>query len=610
MNDNMRSVTALLFLALCINAGTSFSRTQQASRRIRKEVITVIDSIRGFQREVVEYNIADAIRNYFIPYTSLESVGKITFDYLDISGKPIRATTPEITDIQIPSTSFYSCSRARKIAIKENSSFRVQYTSTCSDLLMLCKLHFSWIMAVDTFYYELRIPAGYHLAFNVSSPEMLSYFKVDTVISPKFHIYSFTAVQKFRSEPTPWIKNDNSIRKKYCIARILITPEKFAGRESVYFNQRLSSMYTNSVHLSDQSKILIDNITRNCTSDDSVINTLIKFIRAKIKYLDVEIGYGYFVPDEVNDVLNERQGDCKGMSNLLCQALRSKGIEAYMAATASILHECDMDFPSLSSSDHMICVVRSGEDWLFLDPTDKAGFNNVISPSIQGRTAFIIGYRDGLFVSIPVVKPDLNAESFRYRLKATDNIIGGILAYTASGGSMGWLNQVLSMTGTSGKERIATEIIRQWVQNSIPSNPLIFSYTDSVSLSCDIRFGPSIYIITPGTGYLSLGFLPVPVSFTQQDLSGCDILLDHSILKKVNAVIDLGKDVSSLKFPGAAFHEGGFHFNLSCKPEKNLVIINYTFRYDNNIIREEDIPMYKKFRDFIDLTLKQVISIK
>jgi hypothetical protein len=254
--------------------------------------------------------------------------------------------------------------------------------------------------------------------------------------------------------------------------------------------------------------------------------------------------------------------------------------------------------------------VRSGEDWLFLDPTDKAANRNVISPGIQGRTAFIIGYHDGLFVSIPVVKPDLNAESFRYRLKATDNIIGGTLAYTASGGSMGWLNQVLSMTGTSGKERIATEIIRQWVQNSIPSNPLIFQHADSVSLSCDIHFGPSIYIITPGISYLSFGFLAVPVSFTQQDLTGCDILLEHSILKKVNAVIDLGKDMSSLKFPGAAFHEGGFHFDLSGNAEQNLVFISYTFRYDDNIIKEENIPQFRKFLDFIDVTLKQVISIK
>jgi hypothetical protein len=588
-----------------------FPQDQQDARRIRKEIITILDSVNGFRREVVEYNISGTAKYYYIPYTSLESIGKIDFDYLDKSGKSIHSFTKEINDVQIPTQSFYTCSRAKAITLKENASFRVQYTNECSDLLLLSSLHFLWIMPVDTFYYELRIPAGYHLFFNVPYPEMLAYFKVDSLRYRNLQIYSFTAVPKIKSLHTsPRHLNDNSIRKKASMARIIITPEKFAGRESVYFNNRLSSMYTNSIHLSDSSRIIIENITVNCPSDDSVINSLLNFIQEKIKYLDVEVGYGYFVPDEVNNVLNERQGDCKGMSNLLCQALRSKGIEAYLAATASITHDCDMNFPSFSSCNHMICAVKSGDGWLFLDPTDKEGTHGKISRWIQGRTTFIIGYHDGIFVPVPVEKPELNMERFNYRLKVHNNMLEGTFTYTGSGGAMESLHQMFSLTNQTGKEHFAEEIIRQWVQNSIPSTPLITQYFDSITLRCDIRFHPSVYVITPGTGYLSLGFLPSPFSFTNQDLTGCDILLGHSILKKVNVVIDPGKNISILKFSGAAFHESGFHFDLSCESERNLLFISYTFRYDDNIIREKDIPGYKKFEEFIDSALKQVISVK
>jgi hypothetical protein len=607
----MRCILLILLSGLYFLVGGVYSQNQPGLQRVRREVITVRDSVLGFHREVQEENVAGPYKTYYIPFTSLESIHKVDFTFLDKSGKPVHSKAPEIRDIQVPSMNFYTCLRAKSIELTESSAFRVQYSSDCADLMLLSALYFSGSMPVDTFFYELRLPAGYHLAFDLPNPEMLAYFRIDSIRERKLQIYSITAVPKIKSRPISFRQpEDNLIRKKTCMARIIVTQQQFAGYESIYFNRRLSAMYNNSLQLKDSSIMLIDSLTRNYADKDSVIAQLINFIRKKIKYLDMEVGYGSYIPDEVNKVLKERQGDCKGMSNLLCQALRHKGIDAYLALTASMVHGCDMNFPSIASCDHMICVVKSGKFWTFLDPTDKEGVSGIVSPGIQGRTAFILGYHGGVFVPVPVERPSVNAESFNYRLKLSDNILEGTIDYTAKGASREVACQWLSSTNYSGNELVANYIIRQWIQNLIPSNPQVTQNTDSINLRYDIRFGPSIYIATPGTGYLSLGFLPAPVRFTKQELAGCDILLGHSLLRTVNVVIDFGKNISMLKFPGVEYKEGGFNFDLSCSMEGNYAFIKYRFRYDDNIVSEGCIPMYRKFEAFLDSTLKQVISIK
>ena len=602
---------SILFFFIFFSAFLFIQEPLHAQGRIHREIITIRDTIQGFRKEVVEENNTPSNGDVFmIPYSSLETIKKIELSYFDERGKPVLDHSPAIEDIQVPSKNFFTCLRAKSITLKGKSQFRITYTSECRDLLLLTSLPFSGFMQVDTFSYELRIPSGYHLKHDLVSREMLSSLKVDSIIEKRFTIYHFTAVPKIRSKPYQYgQKEAQSLRKKFGMVRLIITPEKFIDIELNYFNTRLKTMFKASGELNEKSRKTIDSLAGDTRSIDSVIDSLIIFIRKKVKYLDMEVGYGSFIPDNPNDVLNERQGDCKGMANLLCLALRSKGIEAYLALTSSLGHQCDMNFPSFASGNHMICSVKRNDQWIFLDPTDKEGIAGKVSPGIQGRTAFIVGYQGGIFVPIPLEKPEVNAERFSFELQLVNNFLQGNCIYSCTGGSMEDINRALSTAGFSGKEYYAKEIMQQWIPNSIPSNILIHPTGDTVSLSTEIRFGPSSFIKTDHSGYLSLSVLPPPLRFIMQQTDGCDILLGHTISKRVLMTIDFGKDISIAELPDASFHEGKFKFTLSSRKQGSKAFLEYSFSFDDNIIREEEFDQYRRFDEFIDKTLKRVITV-
>ncbi len=607
-------MTRIIFLLLIFqfsNPDQVCSSNDTEPRRVRKEVITVRDTILGFRREIIEENFTNPQGDYWIPYTSLESVQKIDINYIRVGGKPVHRKAFSIQDVQVPSSAFYTCLRAKTIHLEQNAAFRISYITECSDLFLLSSLNFTGSMPVDTFSYEVRVPAGYHLAYNIPFPEMLSFFHIDTLTDRKYNRYLFTGVPKIKYKNSLFPQADNkTIRKKACEVRIIITPSQYTGRESEYFNDLLQSKYSGSQYLNDASKILIDSITRGCYSPDSMTAVLTSFIRKKIKYLDMEVGVGAFVPDNPGDVLKERQGDCKGMSNLLCQALRRKGVEAYLGITATIIHRNDMNFPSLSSADHMICVVKAGDRWLFLDPTDKLSDLTSVSCGIQGRKVFVIGYQRGVYLTVPMEPSSGNADSFYFDLKIQDKRVVGTLTYSAKGGPNEILQHTCSSVPFSRRELLLNEVIRSWVASSVPSASSLNQNGDSVSLRCNILLSPSIFVNTPAISYLSLAFLPKPMHRLQQIKAGCDIITGHTIMRSVTVRIDFGADNAPLKFPMKSYNDGLFSFEFTGYQNKNIAEIRYIFRYENNVIPEIEFQQFKNFGSFIDKTLQQVIECR
>jgi len=84
-------------------------------------------------------------------------------------------------------------------------------------------------------------------------------------------------------------------------------------------------------------------------------------------------------PRDVNEVLKNKQGDCKDISNLFCQMLNYAGISAHPALTSTISHLYQADFPSLSSFNHMISSVQYDGQFLGIDLTPFGKDYSVVS---------------------------------------------------------------------------------------------------------------------------------------------------------------------------------------------------------------------------------------
>lgn len=120
------------------------------------------------------------------------------------------------------------------------------------------------------------------------------------------------------------------------------------------------------------------------------------------------------------------------MAFLLYNALNYFGIEAYLAISATMTHRFEMDFPSVSSGNHMICVTKDKNDnYLFLDATEATGYYKNPSRFTQGTNVFVINDgEEGNVLQVPVVRSDENKIAIVYDIYELDNSLEGFYSFT------------------------------------------------------------------------------------------------------------------------------------------------------------------------------------
>jgi len=95
----------------------------------------------------------------------------------------------------------------------------------------------------------------------------------------------------------------------------------------------------------------------------------LQFVQDEIRYTGLEAGIGGYKPRNPADVFEQRFGDCKDKSLLLCYILKELGIEAYPALVNTSDRKGILDWlPSPNAFDH--CVVQVRQDGVYwYDPT-------------------------------------------------------------------------------------------------------------------------------------------------------------------------------------------------------------------------------------------------
>lgn len=158
-----------------------------------------------------------------------------------------------------------------------------------------------------------------------------------------------------------------------------------------------------------------------------IIDRLYRHVQQNIRYVAYEEGEAAYRPDTPAEVMRKRYGDCKGMSLLLATLLNRAGIEAHIACvgTDNIPFRI-AEAPSLSATNHMICVVPDGGSYLFLDPTHRQISARHIPQWISGKDAMMFtpdGYR---MVDIPAVSPLPSADTLSYHYRLTPDGLAGM----------------------------------------------------------------------------------------------------------------------------------------------------------------------------------------
>jgi len=111
-------------------------------------------------------------------------------------------------------------------------------------------------------------------------------------------------------------------------------------------------------------------ITAHCTDDLQKIKAVLYWVHNNIRYVAFEDGIAGFKPDEAQNVLNKKYGDCKGMANLTKELLKSLGFDARLTWIGTNHIAYDYSTPSLCVDNHMICCLNYKGQRYFLDGTE------------------------------------------------------------------------------------------------------------------------------------------------------------------------------------------------------------------------------------------------
>lgn len=157
-------------------------------------------------------------------------------------------------------------------------------------------------------------------------------------------------------------------------------------------------------------------LTKGLKTDDEKIRALYNFVSLQFHYIGLDFGIGRYQPHAADDVLGNNYGDCKDKHTLLAALLKAVGIDAWPA----LIHaqrKLDPNVPSPAQFNHVITVVPSGGDMIWLDTT----------PEVAPYRLLLLMLRDKQALVIPSNKPPMLAKT------PADNPFPGVQRFTAEG---------------------------------------------------------------------------------------------------------------------------------------------------------------------------------
>lgn len=116
----------------------------------------------------------------------------------------------------------------------------------------------------------------------------------------------------------------------------------------------------------------------------TVVQQAIRFVQDDVRYLGFESGINAYKPHPPLQVLNQRFGDCKDKSFLLCAILKAYDVDAYpLLVNTSLKEYVKEELPSFNAFDHCVVLVTLENEIFCIDPTTNyqgGEMSNMIFP--------------------------------------------------------------------------------------------------------------------------------------------------------------------------------------------------------------------------------------
>ena len=176
----------------------------------------------------------------------------------------------------------------------------------------------------------------------------------------------------------------------------------------------------------DLKKITQD-ITKDKATDEEKIKSIFYWVKDNIKYVAFENGYEGFIPREADLVFERKFGDCKDMANIIVSMANYaniKDVNLCWIGTREIPYSyTELATPAVDN--HMIASYKKGDEYIFLDATDRETRFGLPTSFIQGKEALVNNGTEFKIVKVPVVAATKNQVDDIVKVKIKDGKLIG-----------------------------------------------------------------------------------------------------------------------------------------------------------------------------------------
>jgi transglutaminase-like putative cysteine protease len=174
-------------------------------------------------------------------------------------------------------------------------------------------------------------------------------------------------------------------------------------------------------------KALTEKIIANQTNDVDKIKQIFYWVKDNIKYIAFENGYEGFIPREASLVFERKFGDCKDMASIITTMAKYanvKDVNVSWIGTRSIPYTYN-ELSTPAVDNHMIAVFKNGDQYVFLDATDKETRYGIPTAFIQGKEALISDNGSYKIIPVPIVEAVKNEISETVKISINKDKLEG-----------------------------------------------------------------------------------------------------------------------------------------------------------------------------------------
>jgi tetratricopeptide (TPR) repeat protein len=132
-----------------------------------------------------------------------------------------------------------------------------------------------------------------------------------------------------------------------------------------------------------------EELTKGLETQLEKVQALYDFVAKNFRYVSLSLGLGRYQPHAAGDVLHNQYGDCKDKHTLLASLLEAEGWHASSVLINSS-RKLDPDVPSPSQFDHVITLLPTPKEEVWMDTTSEIAPFRLLAFSLRNKLALVI----------------------------------------------------------------------------------------------------------------------------------------------------------------------------------------------------------------------------